>query len=309
MIEITYDGQTLVQSPQQISGLVLGKMRRIAEEYLGAPVTQAVVTVPAYFNDAQRQATKDAGQLAGLNVLRIINEPTAAAVAYGIGMCPNTEESVKQQQRGEEKGAGTAGGAAVGAAPAAAASGDASIDDFEAELAALEGKAPAAAATPAAKGAAGAGAGAGSDGYNPERLILVFDLGGGTFDVSLLAVDRGHMEVRATAGDTHLGGEDFDALLMGHLTGEFFRRNRGLSPIDPASAAGARSLRRLRTACERAKRVLSTSTQATVEIEAFWEGVDLKGSLTRARFEALCKVSQSMARKRCVVAVCLPFVS
>merc|ERR1712187_480199 len=168
----------------------------------------AVVTVPAYFNDSQRQATKDAGSIAGINVLRIINEPTAAAIAYGL-----------------DKASGSEG----------------------------------------------------------ERNVLIFDLGGGTFDVSLLSIEDGIFEVKATAGDTHLGGEDFDNRLVSHLSNEFKRKNR------KDLTGNARSLRRLRTACERAKRTLSSSTQASIEIDSLFEGIDFFTNITRARFEELCQ--------------------
>ena len=182
-------------------------MREIAETFLGHDVKSAVVTVPAYFNDSQRQATKDAGTIAGLNVLRIINEPTAAAIAYGL----------------DKK-----------------ASGD-----------------------------------------RRERNVLIFDLGGGTFDVSLLTIEEGIFEVKATAGDTHLGGEDLDNRLVSHFVQEFkrkFKKDIGDNP---------RALRRLRTACERAKRTLSSSAQTTIEIDSLYEGIDFNSSLTRARFEEL----------------------
>ncbi|AYU80452.1 heat shock protein 70 / HSP70 [Leishmania donovani] len=207
MIAVQYRGEEKTFTPEEISSMVLLKMKETAEAYLGKQVKKAVVTVPAYFNDSQRQATKDAGTIAGLEVLRIINEPTAAAIAYGL-----------------DKG-----------------------DD---------GK---------------------------ERNVLIFDLGGGTFDVTLLTIDGGIFEVKATNGDTHLGGEDFDNRLVTFFTEEFKRKNKGKN-----LASSHRALRRLRTACERAKRTLSSATQATIEIDALFENVDFQATITRARFEELC---------------------
>jgi len=206
VIDVDYKGETKSFQPEEISSMVLTKMKETAEAYLGEKVPNAVVTVPAYFNDAQRQATKDAGSIAGLNVLRIINEPTAAAIAYGL-------DKVSGQG---------------------------------------------------------------------ERNVLIFDLGGGTFDVSLLSIEDGIFEVKATAGDTHLGGEDFDNRMVNHFITEFKRKNRGAD-----LSGNARALRRLRTACERAKRTLSSSHQATVEIDSLFEGVDFFTSISRARFEEL----------------------
>ncbi|KAL5594032.1 hypothetical protein BROUX41_001084 [Berkeleyomyces rouxiae] len=206
IIQVEFKGETKQFTPEEISSMVLIKMRETAESYLGTTVNNAVITVPAYFNDSQRQATKDSGLIAGLNVLRIINEPTAAAIAYGL----------------DKK---------------------------------VEG----------------------------ERNVLIFDLGGGTFDVSLLTIEDGIFEVKSTAGDTHLGGEDFDNRLVQHFVNEFKRKHKkDLSP-------NARALRRLRTACERAKRTLSSSAQTSIEIDSLYEGIDFYTSITRARFEELCQ--------------------
>lgn len=204
-IQVEFKGETKIFTPEEISSMVLTKMKETAENFLGTQVKDAVVTVPAYFNDSQRQATKDAGTIAGLNVLRIINEPTAAAIAYGL----------------DKKG-------------------------------------------------------------KSEHNVLIFDLGGGTFDVSLLSIDDGIFEVKATAGDTHLGGEDFDNRLVNHLAAEFKRKNK------KDLTQNQRSLRRLRTAAERAKRALSSSAQTSIEIDSLYEGIDFYTSITRARFEELC---------------------
>lgn len=204
-IRVEYKGESLTLAPEEVSAAVLVKMKETAEEFLGKKVTKAVVTVPAYFNDSQRQATKDAGTIAGLDIIRIINEPTAAAIAYGL----------------DKKGEG-------------------------------------------------------------DKNILIFDLGGGTFDISLLSIDDGVFEVLATGGDTHLGGEDFDNRLVAHFVEEFRRKHKKDISGNP------RALRRLRTACERAKRSLSTSTTTTIEIDALFDGIDFNANLTRARFEEMC---------------------
>lgn len=226
MIQVQYQKQTKQFAAEEISAMVLSKMKETAEAYLGQRVTKAVVTVPAYFNDAQRQATKDAGAIAGLNVLRIINEPTAAAIAYGMG----EGAKVKPNAHGSGSGSGSNSNA----------------------------------------------------NKSTEQNVLIFDLGGGTFDVSLLTIDDGVFEVKATAGDTHLGGEDFDQRMMEHFVREFKQKHgKDLSKND-------RALRRLRTACERAKRTLSAATQAAVEIDSLMDGVDFASVITRARFEELC---------------------
>jgi len=204
-ISVDYKGETKTFNPEEISSMVLLKMKETADAYLGTEIKDAVVTVPAYFNDSQRQATKDAGAICGLNVLRIINEPTAAAIAYGL----------------DKKVGG-------------------------------------------------------------ERNVLIFDLGGGTFDVSILTIEDGIFEVKSTAGDTHLGGEDFDNRLVNHFTQEFKRK------FKKDLTTNKRSLRRLRTACERAKRTLSSSAQASIEIDSLYDGADFYTSITRARFEELC---------------------
>ncbi|XP_071479863.1 heat shock 70 kDa protein IV-like [Diadema antillarum] len=203
-LEVEYKGEKKILSPVEVSSMVLTKMKETAEAYLGQKVTDAVITVPAYFNDAQRQATKDAGVIAGLNVLRIINEPTAAALAYGL---------------------------------------DKRVED--------------------------------------EQRVLIFDLGGGTFDVSILSIDD-IFEVMSTAGDTHLGGEDFNNRLVSYLSQEFKRKHKKDLTNNP------QAIQRLRTVAERAKRTLSASPHATIEEDSLFEGVDFYTRITRARFEDLC---------------------
>lgn len=205
-IQVEYKYAVRRFAPEEISSMVLTKMKETAEAYLGGKVRDAVITVPAYFNDSQRQATKDAGAIAGLNVMRIINEPTAAALAYGL------DKNLKG-----------------------------------------------------------------------EKNVLIFDLGGGTFDVSVLSIDEGSLfEVKSTAGDTHLGGEDFDSRVVNYLADEFRRKN--FKDV----RSNKRALRRLRTAAERAKRTLSSSTEAGIEIDALLDGIDFYTKITRARFEQLC---------------------
>merc|ERR1712087_63858 len=204
IIEVEVSGAMKKFTPEEISAMVLGRMKETAEEFLSKEVKNAVVTVPAYFNDAQRQATKDAGTISGLNVMRIINEPTAAAIAYGL------------------------------------------------------------------------------DKKSGEKNILVFDLGGGTFDVSLLTIDNGVFEVIATSGDTHLGGEDFDNRVIQHLL-KVFKRKHGSDP-----SKDKRAIQKLRREVERAKRQLSSQHQVRVEIEGLYDNQDFSETLTRARFEELC---------------------
>ena len=202
---VTYKGENKKYSPTEISAMILTKMKLVAETYVGEDIKDAVVTVPAYFNDSQRQATKDAGMIAGLNVLRIINEPTAAAIAYGL----------------DRKKSG-------------------------------------------------------------ERNVLIFDCGGGTHDVTLLTIDDGIFEVKATAGDSNLGGSDFDTRIVEHLANEFKSKHK----VDILS--NKRTKRRLRTSAERAKRVLSSSTSVPIELDSLYEGIDFSTTLSRARFEAIC---------------------
>merc|ERR1711998_758863 len=205
MICVNFKGEAKKFQAEEISSMVLTKMKEIAETYLGKEVKDAVVTVPAYFNDSQRQATKDAGTISGINVLRIINEPTAAAIAYGLD---------KQSAQ--------------------------------------------------------------------EKNILIFDLGGGTFDVSLLTIEEGIFEVKATNGHTHLGGEDFDNKLVDFCMADF-KKKSGLD-----ISKNARALRRLRTQCEKAKRILSSAHQAPIECETLAEGEDYNTNISRAKFEELC---------------------
>jgi L1 cell adhesion molecule like protein len=204
LIEVNYKGEPKTFHPEEISAMVLQEMTSIASSYLGEEVKDVVVTVPAYFNDGQRQATKDAAMIAGLNVLRIINEPTAASLAYGLD----------QNQK--------------------------------------------------------------------DQNVLIFDCGGGTFDLSILNIDEGVFEVLSTAGNTHLGGEDFDNRLVDHFITDFKRKHK----LDIRTSAKAQ--RRLRTACERVKRTLSSSTTASLELDSIMEGVDFYTSITRAKFESLC---------------------
>ncbi|KAJ1443182.1 Heat shock protein 70 family [Sesbania bispinosa] len=206
MIVVKYKGQEKRLSAEEISSMVLVKMREIAEDYLESPVKNAVITVPAYFNDSQRKATKDAGAIAGLNVLRIINEPTAAAIAYGLDKRNNC----------------------VG-----------------------------------------------------ERNILVFDLGGGTFDMSILTIKDKVFEVKATDGNTHLGGEDFDNRMVNYFVKEFKRKNK----VD--ISGNPKALSRLRTACEKAKKRLAFAVATTIELDALFQGIYFCFPITRARFEEI----------------------
>jgi heat shock protein 1/8 len=205
IIVVNYLGEEKKFQPEEISSMVLVKMKEIAEAYLNKKIGDAVITVPAYFNDSQRQATKDAGAISGLNVLRIINEPTAAAIAYGL------DKKTTQ-----------------------------------------------------------------------ERNVLIFDLGGGTFDVSLLTIEDGIFEVKATNGHTHLGGEDFDSRMVNFCMNDF----KNKTGVD--MQGNARSMRRLRTQCEKAKRILSSAVNATIDCEALAEGEDYNCTLSRAKFEEIC---------------------
>ncbi len=206
IFSVNYLNEPKTFKAEEISAMILTKMKETAESYIGKTVTSAVITVPAYFNDAQRQATKDAGTIAGLKVLRIINEPTAGAIAYGLDKVDSEE----------------------------------------------------------------------------EKNVLIYDLGGGTFDVTLLTIEGGIFEVKATAGDCHLGGEDFDTRLVMHFQNEFKRKHK------KDISTNARSVRRLRTACENLKKTLSSSTVANLEIDSLFEGLDFTSTITRARFEELC---------------------
>ncbi|KAK9989779.1 hypothetical protein SO802_030018 [Lithocarpus litseifolius] len=206
MIIVDYKGKEKLYSAEEISSMVLRMMREIAEAYLGTTVKNAVVTVPAYFNDSQRKATRDAGGLAGLNVLRIINEPTAATIAYGL-----------------DKMASSIG----------------------------------------------------------KKNVLIFDLGGGTTDVSLIAIEKGVIEVKAVAGDTHLGGEDFDNRMVKHFVNIFKRQRK----VD--ISFNSRALRRLKNACEKAKKILSSAVETTIDVDCLCNGIDFFSTITRAKFEEL----------------------
>jgi heat shock protein 1/8 len=212
-MEVTFKGEKKQLYPEEVSAAILVKMKETAEAYLGEPVNHAVVTVPAYFNDAQRQSTKDAGVIAGLNIVRIINEPTAAAIAYGL----------------DKKG---------------------------------------------------------------ERNVLIFDLGGGTFDISILTIDDGVFEVKSTCGDTHLGGEDFDEKLKLYCAYEFGKK-QGMSreEVETNILKNPKYLprvTRLKKECENGKRTLSSSTTTTISVDSFYDGNDLEVNVTRAKFESLC---------------------
>ena len=200
-VQVLYKNQEKTFSPEQISSMILTKMKEIADSHLGVGIVDAVITVPAYFTDGQRQATKDAGEIAGLNVLKIINEPTAAAIAYGI------DKKVRE-----------------------------------------------------------------------HKNVLVFDLGGGTFDVAIMAISQGKFEVKAVGGDTHLGGSDFDSKLVQHFLTVIERKHK----VDLSS--NHRALGRLRSHCEKAKRGLSTSLKASIDIACLFEGIDFQASITRNRF-------------------------
>ncbi|KAK2420521.1 heat shock cognate 70 kDa protein [Trifolium repens] len=208
MIVVNYNDEEKQFSAEEISSMVLAKMRDIAEAYLGSTVKDVVITVPAYFNNSQREATKDAGVIAGLNVMRIINEPTAAAIAYGLEMKPFN---------------------------------------------------------------------------HGQRHVFIFDLGGGTLDVSIVTFEKHDIKVKAHSGDTHLGGQDFDNTMVNHFVKEFSRKNKIDISRDP------RALRRLKTASEKAKRILSSNTDTTIEIECLNQGIDFYAPISRAKFEELNK--------------------
>ncbi|XP_057432937.1 heat shock cognate 70 kDa protein 2-like [Lotus japonicus] len=223
MIVVNYKGEVKRFSPEEISSMVLTKMREIAEAYLGTTVKNAVISVPAYFNDSQRQATKDAGVISGLNVMRIINEPTAAAIAYGLEL--------------DKKGIAT----------------------------------------------------------SAKRNVLIFDLGGGAFDVSLVTMAEGSFEVKATAGDTHFGGEEFDNRIVNHFVEEFrWKNNKDIS-------GDATAVRKLKTAWEKAKRILSFTDETTIEIDSLYEGIEFSTNISRARFEELNKDLFRMCMERVVM--------
>ncbi|XP_047316207.1 heat shock cognate 70 kDa protein-like [Impatiens glandulifera] len=207
MIVVNYKGEEKHFCAEEISSMVLINMKEMAESYLGTPVKNAVITVPAYFNDSQRQATKDAGLISGLNVMRILIEPTAAAIAYGL----------------DRRSATNLG----------------------------------------------------------EKNVLIFDLGGGTLNVSLLTIEEGIFEVKAIAGDTHLGGEDFDNIMVNHFVQEFKRKNNKDISVSP------RAMRRLKTACERMKRTLSINSETTIEVDYLFDGIDFYSKITRAKFEEM----------------------
>lgn len=209
IFHVKYKNELKKYTPEQISSMILSKMKNVAEDYIGEKIVNAVVTVPAYFNDSQRKATQDAGEIAGLNILRIINEPTAAALAYGLNNGDN------------------------------------------------------------------------------EKKILIFDLGGGTFDVSLLQLDNGIFEVKSTSGHTHLGGEDFNNILIDYCINEFKKKNDKYSKVSFDS--NRKVIKKLRDACEQAKRVLSTAMSTIIDIDSLYKNSSLKFTLTRAKLEDLCK--------------------